>query len=140
MSDTPPVQSRSVEDATTVLDVGSKDPETLRFEAALTQHNLRKNVIASFVYAFHIASPEGRAKMWRELEKDKAEAAKLKSQQAAETLKMKANPLQEYDAETLRYEEAVNNLDLPPGAVQDLVEMFYSNEAPFRMVLWQRVK
>jgi hypothetical protein len=96
-------------------------------------------VIASFVYAFHIASPEGRAQLWRELEKDKAEAANLKSQRAATILKVNADPQHDYDTETLRYAETVNNLDLPPGAAQDLVEMFYSNEVLFRKVLWQRL-
>lgn len=128
------------DDSRTSAEIGSKDPETLRFEAELTQYKLRENVIASFVYNFQLASPEGRVKLWQSLERDKAEAAALKNQQAAKLLEKIIDPPGKYDAETLRYKEAVKNLELPAGMVEELVEMFHANEAPFRNTLWQRVK
>lgn len=81
----------------------------------MTQFELRENVVASFVYAFEVSSPEMREKLWQQLEKDKA------------------------DAETLRYKAVVETLDLPLETVEDLVEMFAANEAEFRNVLWDRV-
>jgi hypothetical protein len=128
------------DDSRTSAEIGSKDPETLRFEAELIQYKLRENVIASFVYTFQLASPEGRVKLWQSLERDKAEAAALKNQQAAKLLEKIIDPPGKYDAETLRYKEAVKNLELPAGMVEELVEMFHANEAPFRNTLWQRVK
>ncbi len=127
-------------DTKTATEISSKDPETLRFEAELTQYKLRENVVASFVYAFQLASPIERAKMWRALERDKAGAAALKNQQAAKLLEKTIDPPGKYDAETLRYKEAVKNLELPAGMVEELVEMFHANEAPFRNTLWQRAK
>ena len=49
-------------------------------------------------------------------------------------------PTEELDAETLRYKAAVEQMNLPPAAIEDLVEMFQANEAPMRELLWQRVR
>ncbi len=128
-----------------------KDAETQKFEAELRQfeqreksglgqYELRENVIASFVYAFQISSPEQRAELWQQLENDKAEVIEQKRQQKADALEMQSQPPGEYDAETLRYKAAVEKLDLPADLVADLVEMFQANDAPFRNTLWERVK
>lgn len=128
-----------------------KDAETQKFEAELRQferreksglgqYELRENVIASFVYAFQISSPEQRAELWQQLENDKAEVIEQKRQQKADALEMQSQPPGEYDAETLRYKAAVEKLDLPADLVADLVEMFQANDAPFRKTLWERVK
>jgi hypothetical protein len=129
----------------------AKDAETHEFEAELRQferrgksglgqYELRENVIASFVYAFQISSPEQRAELWQQLENDKAEAIEQKRQQEADALEMQSQPPGEYDAETLRYKAAVEKLNLPADLVADLVEMFQANDAPFRNTLWERVK
>ena len=60
--------------------------------------------------------------------------------QEADALDMQPQPPGGYDAETLRYKVAVEKLDLPADVVDDLVEMFQSNDAPFRETLWERVK
>jgi len=129
----------------------SKDAETQKFEAELRQfeqreksglgqYELRENVIASFVYAFQISSPEQRAELWQQLENDKAEVIEQKRQRKADGLEMQSQPPGEYDAETLRYKAAVEKLDLPADLVADLVEMFQANDAAFRKTLWERVK
>ncbi len=127
-------------DTRTAVEISSRDLGALRFEAELMQYKLRENVIASVVYTFQLATPKERAKMWQALERDKAEATALKHQQAAKLLEKTIDPPGKYDAETLRYKEAVKNLELPAGMVEELVEMFHANEAPFRNTLWQRVK
>jgi hypothetical protein len=127
-------------DTRTAVEISSRDLGALRFEAELMQYKLRENVIASVVYTFQLATPKERAKMWQALERDKAEAAALKNQQAAKRLEKSIDPPGKYDAETLRYKEAVKNLELPAGMVEELVEMFHANEAPFRNTLWQRAK
>ncbi|MHC4146738.1 MAG: hypothetical protein ACYSUD_18445 [Planctomycetota bacterium] len=123
-----------------VADNDLKDAETKRFEAELKQYEERENVIASFVYSFQISSPEQRAELWQELENDKAEMAESERRQKAAALEQQARPTNGYDAETLRYKAAVENLDLPPDVVEDLVEMFQSNDAAMRQVLWQRLE
>lgn len=130
----------SVESATAVQSTAPKDAETLRFEAELQQFEIRENVVASFVYAFQISASEQRAELWQQLENDKAEAGELKRQQDAAALETQSHPPCVYDAETLRYKAAVERLDLPADALEDLVEMFQSNDAPFRETLWERVK
>ena len=129
----------SAESATATESTAPKDAETQKFEAELRRLELRKNVVASFVYIFQISSPERRAELWRELEHDKAEAIELRHQQEADALEMQSQPSVDYDAETLRYKAAVKKLDLPADVVEDLVEMFHANEAPFRKTLWERV-
>lgn len=46
----------------------------------------------------------------------------------------------DWDAETLRYKAAVEQLGLPPDMTEDAVEMFFNNEAPMRQRLWQNVR
>jgi hypothetical protein len=43
-------------------------------------------------------------------------------------------------AETLRYKAAVEELNIPPEMIEELVEMFQANDAAMREVLWQGVK
>jgi hypothetical protein len=74
-------------------------------------------VVASFVYAFQIASPEQCAQMWQEMENDKAEATELKRQKAVEALEPPAQLSADFDAETMRYKTVVEKLDLPPDVV-----------------------
>lgn len=128
----------NVDSATTATSTSPKDAETLRFESELKQFELRENVVASFVYAFQIASPELRAELWQQLEKDKT-AEKI-SKTEADAYKTQSRPAGYYDAETLRYKAAVEELDLSAELVEDLIEMFRSNEAPFRKILWERVE
>ena len=130
----------SAASATTTQSTDPKDAETQKFEAELQQFELRENIVASFVYAFQISSPEQRTDLWQQLEQDKAEAVELRQQQEADALDRQSQPPGDYDAETLRYKAAVEKLDLPADVVDDLVEMFQSNDAPFRETLWERVK
>lgn len=118
----------------------ARDTEALRFENELRQLELQENVIASFAYGFQVGSPEQRAQLWKELEKDKAEAGKHANQQKTRVNVNQAPPSAMYDAETLRYKAAVESLALPPDVVDDLVKMFHSNADAFRQTLWQRVK
>ena len=128
----------NVASATTATSTSPKDAETLRFESELRQYELRENVVSSFVYAFQIASPELRAELWQQLEDDKA--AEIISKTEADAYKAQSRPPDYYDPETLRYKAAVENLDLSAELVEDLVEMFRANEAPFRKTLWDRVE
>jgi hypothetical protein len=73
------------------------------------------------------------------MEESKQVAAEYRREQELKALEPPSAREAEYDAETLRYKAAVEALDLPPDIVEDLVEMFYSNEAAFRETLWQRV-
>ena len=130
----------SAASATTTQSTDPKDAETQKFEAELRQFELRENIVASFVYAFQISSPEQRTDLWQQLEQDKAEAVELRQQQEADARDMQSQPPGDYDAETLRYKAAVEKLDLPADVVYDLVEMFQANDAPFRETLWERVK
>jgi hypothetical protein len=46
----------------------------------------------------------------------------------------------DWDAETLRYKAAVEQLGLLPDITEDAVEMFFSNEQPMRERLWQNIR
>ena len=48
-------------------------------------------------------------------------------------------PTDEFDAETLRYKAAIEQMNLPPAAIEDLVKMFQANEAQMRELFWQPV-
>ncbi len=128
-----------------ITDAGPKDSETLRFEADLRQHSqsglfqVQENAIEPVVFIFQTATPEQRSEMWAELEQNKQAAVDYQREQEEQALQPPSAMEANYDAETLRYQEAVKALGLPPDLVEDLVEMFHSNEAAFREVLWQRV-
>ena len=77
--------------------------------------------------------------MWEELEKDSSQQAEQQQGEAADAEQLQAMPTDEMDAETLRYKSAVEQLNLPPAAIIDLVEMFQANDAAMRELLWQRV-
>jgi len=127
-------------------ETGEKDAETLRFEAELRQmsqmmqYPLQENVIASQVYLFQISAPDQRQMLWDEFEKGRQQLAEQQVNEAADAQILKDMPTDDLDAETLRYKAAVEQLDLPPGMAEDLVEMFQANDAAMRETLWQRVK
>jgi hypothetical protein len=117
------------------------DSQYQTFVTELEEIGLPANVVASFSYVFEISSPEQRARLWEELEKDKAEAAEQQRvQKAASIADQVKPPPAKYDAETLRYKAAVEQLDLPPDVIEQSVEMFHSNEEPFRQTLWKNVE
>ena len=123
-----------------------KDDETQRFEAELRtssqsmRYPLQENVIASQVYIFQASAPELRQAMWEELEKNISQVAEQQQEEAADAEQLQAMPTDEMDAETLRYKATVEQLNLPPAAIKDLVEMFQANDAAMRELLWQRVE
>jgi len=128
------------------LELEGKDAETQRFEADLRtssqamRYPLQDNVIASQVYIFQVSGPEYRQAIWEELEKSKAQLQEQQQREAADAAELQDMPKDEMDAETLRYKTAVEQLNLPPSAIKDLVEMFQANDAPMRELLWQRVE
>jgi hypothetical protein len=128
-----------------VADTEEKDTETLRFETELRNRSqmmrypLQENVIASQVYIFQASSPEYRQAMWNELEKNAIQQTEQKQQEIADAQSLQNMPTDEMDAETLRYKAAIEQMNLPPDAIEDLVQMFQANEAPMRELLWQQV-
>ena len=124
-------------------DPGPKDEETIRYEAGLrslneqAQFKAQENAITANVFLFQTSPPDHRARLWEELEKGRQTAEETRKKEA-EHKPAPVNP--DYDAETLRYMAAVEELGLPADMVEDLVEMFHSNETPFRETLWQRVR
>lgn len=128
-----------------IPEMEGKDAETQRFEAELRKgsqsmrYPRQENVIASQVYIFQVSAPESRQAMWEELEKDISQVAEQQQGEAADAEQLQAMPTDEMDAETLRYKSAVEQLNLPPAAIIDLVEMFQANDAAMRELLWQRV-
>jgi hypothetical protein len=127
-------------------ETGDKDAETVRFETELrnvsqqSRYQARENVIASQVYIFQVSAPEQRQALWEDMEKSKQQLAENQEKEAEDAESLQNMDTSEFDAETLRYKAAVEQLDLPPGMVEDLVEMFQSNDAEFRKTLWQRVE
>jgi len=127
-------------------DTGEKDAETRRYEAEvrnwsqMMRYPLAENVIAPQVYIFQISSPDQRQILWEALEKNKLQLAKEQQKEAADAARLQAMPTDGLDAETLRYKAAVEQLNLPPGVAEELVEMFQNNDAAFRETLWQRVR
>ena len=126
-----------------VADTEEKDAETMRFEAELRNRSqmlrypLQENVIAGQVYIFQVSEPEHRQALWDELEKNKVQQYEQKNEEIADAQSLQDMPTEELDAETLRYKAAVEQMNLPPAAIEDLVEMFQANEAPMRELLWQ---
>ena len=78
--------------------------------------------------------------LWEALEKNKLQLADEQQKEAADAARLQAMPTDGLDAETLRYKAAVEQLNLPPGMAEELVEMFQNNDAAFRETLWQRVR
>jgi hypothetical protein len=132
--------------ASAMPEIGDKDAETLRFEAELqdlskqSRYETADNVIASQVYVFSISSPELRQGLWEDLENARLALAEQDQADADDAESLQNMPTDDLDAETLRYKAAVEQLNLPPGMVEDLVEMFQANDAEFRKTLWQRVE
>ena len=126
-------------------DAEEKDTETVRFETELRNQSqsmrypLREEVIASQVSVFQMSAPEYRRAIWDALENDKVQRNEQIEQEVADAQSLRDMPVDELDAETLRYKAAVEQMNLPPDAIEDLVEMFQANEAPMREMLWQRV-
>jgi hypothetical protein len=105
--------------ASAMPEIGDKDAETLRFG---------------------ISSPELRQGLWEDLENARLALAEQDQADADDAESLQNMPTDDLDAETLRYKAAVEQLNLPPGMVEDLVEMFQANDAEFRKTLWQRVE
>lgn len=128
-----------------VADTEEKDAETQRFETELRNRSqmmrypLKDEVIASQVYIFQVSSPESRQALWKELEKSTVQQTEQKQQEINDQQSLQDIPTDEIDAETLRYKAAVEQMNLPPAVVEDLVKMFQANEAPIREMLWQQI-
>ncbi|NCF20352.1 MAG: hypothetical protein GWP63_19120 [Haliea sp.] len=128
-----------------VADTEEKDAETQRFETELRNRSqmmrypLKDEVIASQVYIFQVSSPESRQALWKELEKSTVQQTEQKQQEIEDQQSLQNIPTDELDAETLRYKAAVEQMNLPPAVVEDLVKMFQANEAPIREMLWQQI-
>ena len=106
----------------------------------MMRYPMKEEVIASQVYIFQASGPESRRAIWDELEENEAQQIQLQEQEIKDAQSLQHMPIEELDTETLRYKAAVEQLNLPPGAIEDLVEMFQANEAPMRGMLWERVK
>jgi hypothetical protein len=123
-----------------------KDAETLRFETELRNRSqmmrypLKEEVIASQVYIFQAGGPEYRQALWKELEKNKVQQDQQKEQEIKDLQSLQSMPVDELDAETLRFKAAVEKMNLPPDVIEDVVKMFQANEAPMREMLWQQVQ
>jgi hypothetical protein len=123
-----------------------KDAETIRFEteirarSEMMRYPMKEEVIASQVYIFQASGPESRQAIWDGLEENEAQQIQQQEQEIKDAQSLQNMPTEELDAETLRYKAAVEQLNLPPGAIEDLVEMFQANEAPMREMLWERAK
>jgi len=128
-----------------IADPQEKDAETMRFESELRSQSqsmrypLREEVIASQVSVFQMSAPEYRRAIWDAFENDKVQRNEQIEQEADAAKGLQDMSVDELDAETLRYKAAVEQMNLPPDAIEDLVEMFQANEAPMREMLWQRV-
>lgn len=92
-------------------------------------------------------SKEERAKLLEEFRRSEAaipgRVPALEDQQAftgaaSDAGQVPVNP--DWDAETLRYKSAVEQLGLPADIVEDAVEMFHNNAAPMREQLWRNVE
>ena len=127
-------------------ETGDKDAETVRFEAELqnlsqqSRYQTQESVIASQVYIFQISEPGQRQALWEDLENGKQQLVEQQETEANDAESLQSMPTEDLDAETLRYKAAIEQLNLPPDAIQDLVEMFQANDAAFRKTLWQRVE
>ena len=130
---------------TAMADVEAKDAETLRFEAEIRnrlqmmRYPFTENIIASQVEIFQASAPASRQAIWTELEKTKLQQAEHQQQEIADAKSLRDMPTDEFDAETLRYKAAIEQMNLPPAATEELVKMFQANEAPMREMLWQQV-
>jgi len=128
-----------------VAETEEKDAETLRFESELRSRSqimrypLQEEVIASQVSIFQQSSPEYRRAIWDAFEKDKAQQTQQKEQEIKDAQSLQNMPTDELDAETLRYKAAVEQMNLPPAVIEDVVKMFQANEAPIREMLWQQI-
>jgi hypothetical protein len=73
------------------------------------------------------------------LEKTKLQQVEHQQQEIADAQRLRDMPTDEFDAETLRYKAAIEQMNLPIAATENLVKMFQVNEAPIREMLWQQV-
>ncbi len=130
---------------TAMADEQEKDPETMRFEAEIRSRSqmmrypFTENIIAIQVEIFQASAPASRQAIWNELEKTKVQQVEHQQQEIVDAQSLRDMPTDEFDAETLRYKAAIEQMNLPPAATEDLVKMFQANEAPMREMLWQQV-
>jgi hypothetical protein len=128
---------------TAMADEQEKDAETMRFEAEIRSRSqmmrypFTENIIASQVEIFQASAPASRQAIWTELEKTKLQQVEHQQQEIADAQSLRDMPTDEFDAETLRYKAAIEQMNLPPAAIEDLVKMFQANEAPMRELLMQ---
>jgi hypothetical protein len=129
-----------------MADTEEKDAETMRFESELRKSSQsmryppREEVIASQVSVFQMSAAEYRRAIWDALEIDRVKLNEQNEQEVAAAQRVQDMPIDEMDAETLRYKAAIEQKSLPPDAIEDLVEMFQANDATMREMLWQRVQ
>lgn len=128
---------------TAMADEQEKDSETMRFEAEIRSRSqmmrypFTENIIASQVEIFQASAASSRQAIWSELEKTKLQQVEHQQQEIADAQSLRDMPTDEFDAETLRYKAAIEQMNLPPAAIEDLVIMFQANEAPMRELLMQ---
>jgi Holliday junction resolvasome RuvABC DNA-binding subunit len=113
------------------------DAETKHYEAELKQLGFSENEVNGMVYGFSIATPELREDTWDELEQYKAEQAETNlAELKAEIETEQAGRGKNYDAETLRYSEALEQAGYSPAEVSGMTEIFAPAPAVVRKAYW----
>lgn len=123
--------------------LGELDAETQRYQAEVRQLDLPDNVQNTWVYGFKISPPQIRARIWDELERYQQQQAEqdlpgtLAAVQAeqAEQAARRSN----YDAETLRYQAALERAGYSQVEVDGLVAIFAPAVDVVRQVYWNEV-
>lgn len=124
--------------------LGDLDAETQRYMAEVRQLNVRENVWKPWVMAFKYSGPEIRVELWDELERHKgqdpmadvpAQMAAIEAEQAERDERRNR-----YDAETLRYKEALEKAGYPQVEVDGLVEIFAPSTEAVRQVYWSSIQ
>lgn len=119
--------------------LGELDEETAAYQAELLQMGLAENEAAGMTLSFRDSSAELRESMWGDLENYRAQAnpdqlAAAIAEAEAEQLARGGN----YDAETLRYKEALEQAGWSPEEVAGLVEIFSPAPEVVRQIYWQQ--
>lgn len=119
------------------------DAETGRYQAAVRQLGVVRNVEESWVYVFSLSPPEVRAAMWEDLEvyreqtaSDKVSAALREGQKEQVG---KAERESRYDAETSRYQAALQAAGYPAAESAGLTAAFAPSTPAIRQVYWNSI-
>jgi hypothetical protein len=120
--------------------IGPLDTETQRYQAELQQLGLAENEVMPMVYAFKISSADLRAGQWEDLEN-------LRDQQAGQNLAAEVAEIEaeqaarggNYDAETQRYQAALEQAGYSQAEVNGLTEIFSPAPEVVRQVYWNEV-